>query len=167
MGGSKGNASFCCPKSCGTCGGKGCNKREGGKNCCPGVITRAGKICKSSEDVACKMGFWSGCYSHATCRKWIFRDECIKADCKTKSLIYPENKQWFEKCETGETGFLKKHFQGYRGFCVKEEVFSGCHSDASCVLGERDKCIEADCELQGMKYPGPGEDQVWERCGLF
>lgn len=163
-------ASICCPKSCGTCGGPGCNEREGGgANCCAGIIRNSNKTCESSGDVACNMPMevWSGCHSHANCGKqhlgWRLqfdRDECIKADCKDQSLIYPEHyKHRFEKCDTGDNRPL---YEQYKGLCV-EEFWSGCHSHASCDGGERDKCIEDDCTKQGLKYPS--KEQVWERCG--
>jgi len=42
---------MCCAKSCGTCGGEGCAKRDGGrKNCCGGTISRKNKKC--GEEVA-------------------------------------------------------------------------------------------------------------------
>ncbi|CEM30990.1 unnamed protein product [Vitrella brassicaformis CCMP3155] len=35
----------CCPKSCGTCGGPGCNRRPGGRYCCQTVIRDMEKLC--------------------------------------------------------------------------------------------------------------------------
>ena len=44
----------CCPKSCGTCGGTGCAKRDGGrKNCCTGVISKKNKKCDEVSAAPC------------------------------------------------------------------------------------------------------------------
>jgi len=44
----------CCLKSCGSCGGQGCGKRNGGgKGCCHGVIQESKQICRNSKSVAC------------------------------------------------------------------------------------------------------------------
>merc|ERR1711990_1274644 len=46
-----GGGKVCCPKSCGSCGGKGCSSRPGGaSNCCVGngkttFISGSGKMC--------------------------------------------------------------------------------------------------------------------------
>jgi len=48
---SNNGGTMCCAKSCGTCGGEGCGKRDGGrKNCCGGAISRKNKKC--GEEVA-------------------------------------------------------------------------------------------------------------------
>ena len=40
----------CCPKSCGQCGGRGCEQRPGGsRSCCGFDINRAGHRCEASE----------------------------------------------------------------------------------------------------------------------
>mmetsp|Transcript_2989 Transcript_2989/g.4534 ORF Transcript_2989/g.4534 Transcript_2989/m.4534 type:complete len:522 (+) Transcript_2989:63-1628(+) len=50
------SSSFCCPLSCGQCGGYGCNSRPGGdSNCCTSKITNScnsnGPPCKIEDDV--------------------------------------------------------------------------------------------------------------------
>ena len=45
---------MCCAKSCGTCGGEGCAKRDGGrKNCCGGTISRKNKKCEDVTYAPC------------------------------------------------------------------------------------------------------------------
>ena len=45
---------MCCAKSCGTCGGKGCAKRDGGaKKCCGGPILKKNKKCEDVTDAPC------------------------------------------------------------------------------------------------------------------
>merc|ERR1719242_2689853 len=40
------NGEYCCPESCGTCGGPGCSQRPGGaKACCLGHIEASGNSC--------------------------------------------------------------------------------------------------------------------------
>lgn len=36
---------FCCPISCGKCGGPGCASRPGGVKCCVGFIKRENRVC--------------------------------------------------------------------------------------------------------------------------
>jgi len=44
----------CCAKSCGKCGGSGCDSSKGGsKNCCIGTITNSKKTCQKASDTAC------------------------------------------------------------------------------------------------------------------
>jgi len=44
----------CCPKSCQTCGGSGCSRRDGGaENCCPSKIGNT--TCVNAASVACKL----------------------------------------------------------------------------------------------------------------
>jgi len=46
----------CCPKSCGRCGGPGCERRPGGPNaCCTQNIEPTRKICQTSGQTACIM----------------------------------------------------------------------------------------------------------------
>lgn len=46
----------CCPASCGVCGGRGCQKRPGGDNCCGGVLL-GGRNCTDPHDTACRCPF--------------------------------------------------------------------------------------------------------------
>ena len=49
---------MCCAKSCGTCGGAGCAKRDGGrKNCCQGAIFKKNKKCDDVSAAPCVIGF--------------------------------------------------------------------------------------------------------------
>lgn len=43
----------CCPASCGVCGGRNCQKRPGGDDCCGGVLL-AGRNCTDAHDTACR-----------------------------------------------------------------------------------------------------------------
>jgi len=46
----------CCAKSCGKCGGTGCEKRPGGLECCAGTHTKkAAPPCATAEQVGCLM----------------------------------------------------------------------------------------------------------------
>ena len=52
-----GNTQVCCPASCGTCSGPGCNNRNssGGlyPSCCAGSIHTSGIICETPQDTGC------------------------------------------------------------------------------------------------------------------
>ena len=53
------NGSECCDASCGVCDDGDetaqCSARPGGaSSCCPGVITRVGRVCKSSRHTSCR-----------------------------------------------------------------------------------------------------------------
>lgn len=46
----------CCAKSCGRCGGKGCNKRGNGRHeCCTGAIREDGDLCSVTRAAPCIM----------------------------------------------------------------------------------------------------------------
>ena len=51
---------YCCAKSCGECGGDGCEGRKGGKSgCCKEHIEMAGKYCEDGNKPPCLMrGKW-------------------------------------------------------------------------------------------------------------
>ena len=44
---------YCCPKSCGNCGGTGCNHRPGGGACCLGDKIEKAKICSNGLETGC------------------------------------------------------------------------------------------------------------------
>eukprot|EP00177_Eucheuma_denticulatum_P003010 GFKZ01005412.1.p1 GENE.GFKZ01005412.1~~GFKZ01005412.1.p1 ORF type:complete len:369 (+),score=16.12 GFKZ01005412.1:186-1292(+) len=48
------NSRVCCPLSCGSCGGTGCDERDGGRrNCCESDIRLFGSICEELDDAPC------------------------------------------------------------------------------------------------------------------
>jgi len=72
------SGSVCCASSCGTCGGSGCSKRNGGASkCCTGTITDAGRTCTSSSDTACLVPEDSGWCSNGITAG----DKCCAASC--------------------------------------------------------------------------------------
>lgn len=47
-------ASICCVAECGTCGGKGCQDREGGADaCCTNAIRESGDVCSETNSAPC------------------------------------------------------------------------------------------------------------------
>jgi len=49
------NGDYCCPESCGKCGGSGCSGRHGGKsNCCTSAIRANGISCADTPRAPCK-----------------------------------------------------------------------------------------------------------------
>jgi len=51
--GQMGAGKYCCPQSCGQCGGRRCDSR--GENCCIGSIAKSKKICQKEDDTGCKI----------------------------------------------------------------------------------------------------------------
>lgn len=50
----EGDESFCCASTCGSCGGFGCKRREGGKKqCCITWIRKSGNICDEPGETGC------------------------------------------------------------------------------------------------------------------
>ena len=48
------NGQACCPRSCGSCGGQGCDRRAGGaRNCCQQNIMSSGTACQTPEQTSC------------------------------------------------------------------------------------------------------------------
>jgi hypothetical protein len=52
------DGNVCCAKSCGTCGGHGCDLRKGGSAaCCVGTIKSSSKVCGSPSEDSCVQEF--------------------------------------------------------------------------------------------------------------
>jgi len=47
------SADVCCPLSCGSCGGDGCQER--GEGCCADDVIRSGVLCSEANEAPCFM----------------------------------------------------------------------------------------------------------------
>jgi len=68
----------CCPKSCGVCGGYGCETRPGGANCCAYPIKASGNVCRSDWDTHCVI------QAHPKCESGILSPDnkvCCPKEC--------------------------------------------------------------------------------------